>query len=253
MGMSRLLRVSVWWASSLPSLDPRFDPRFALDESERVRCSRYRQPADRARFAVGRLLARGAISAELGCAPRDIHIALRCEVCGGDHGKPRVAGADAVALSIAHAHERVVVVVARDCEVGVDVERIGPIEELAERDTGVLHDEELAALEATAPPERAAAFLRYWTRKEALLKATGEGLTVPLDSLRVTSPDAAPAILDGPPSLPPDRVWMRDLDAGPRYKASLAVLLPCAESELRVDVAERHVTSDELAAWAVRA
>jgi 4'-phosphopantetheinyl transferase len=139
----------------------------------------------------------------------------------------------------------------RDSEVGVDVERVGPIEDLAERGAGVLAHEELAVLAAAVPPERAGAFLCYWTRKEALLKATGEGLTVPLDSVRVTSPDSAPAILAGPPSLPPERVWMRDLDAGPGYRACLAVLLPCATSQAQVAVRERHVTAGELVRWAV--
>jgi 4'-phosphopantetheinyl transferase len=245
------LSVSVWWATSLPSPDP----RLVLNASEQARCARYRQADDRARFLVGRLLARSAASTELGCAPNDVRLVLRCSVCGAeDHGKPRIADehAHGLSLSIAHSHERVAVAVARGGEVGIDVERVAAIDDLARQSAGVLHDRERTVLAAIEPGARAAALTAYWTRKEALLKATGEGLNVELDSLYVTPPDLAPALIDGPPSLPPGRVWMCELDAGASYKACVAARLAPQSSAAIAAIRERHLASEDLEALAVR-
>jgi len=221
----------VWWSSPLRAVG---SAGVGLDEVERRRCERLVRADDRARFVAGRLLARRAVAGELGCAPGDVRIVQRCAVCGGAHGKPRVAGHAGLGLSIAHAGEHVVVAVARGRDVGIDVERVGPYEDLAGRDAGVLHDAERAVLAALAPAERARAFCSYWTRKEALLKASGEGLTVELATLHLTAPADAPAIVAGPPSLPPERVWMRDLDAGDGYGACVALLGP-GDADVRVE------------------
>jgi 4'-phosphopantetheinyl transferase len=214
----------VWW--SAPSHDLAADATL-LDDAERARCSTYVVTADRARFVAGRALARRAVAAELSCDPREVGLTVRCATCGSaDHGKPRVSGAGGgdLDLSIAHAHRRVVVAVARGCSVGVDVERIGPYEDLAEASAGVLDREERAALLALAPDARAGAFFRYWTCKEAVLKATGYGLAIEPAALRVTPPGRPPAVVCGPPAVAPERVHLRELDAGPGYAACLALI-----------------------------
>lgn len=216
-------RCTVWW--SAPSHDPAADATL-LDDAERARCSTYAADADRARFVAGRALARRAVAAELGCDPRDVGLTARCATCGGAHGKVRVGGAGGgdLDLSISHAHRRVVVAVARGCSVGVDVEPIGPYEDLAEAGAGVLDREERAALLALAPDARARAFFRYWTCKEAVLKATGYGLAIAPAALRVTAPGCPPALVCGPPAAAPERVRLRELDAGPGYAACLALI-----------------------------
>ena len=143
----------VVWRSSLPA-----DAHAAavlLDEDDRARCATYARSADRARFVGGRVLARRAVAAELGCDPREVRLDARCAVCGGAHGRPRVLGPGEglLDLSIAHASERVLVAVARGCAVGVDVERIGPFEDLATAGAGVLAAAERAVL--VALPARA--------------------------------------------------------------------------------------------------
>lgn len=214
----------MWWSSPVRA------PASAaalLDDAERARCATYRAGADRARFVSGRLLARQGVAAALGCEPGAVRLEARCRLCGGAHGKPRVhdAAGGALDLSIAHAHERVIVAVAGGCAVGVDVERIGPFEDLAREAAGVLDGEERAVLSALAPAERAVGFFRYWTRKEALLKATGHGLAIEPASLRVTPPDRDAGLICAPPALVRGRVWMSDLDAGPGYAACLALLI----------------------------
>src|SRR5690606_21175696 len=106
-------------------------------------------------------------------------------------------------LSWSHSGDRVVVAVTPGTEVGVDVERIVPhARETAER---VLREPERAVLAALPEPRRPAGFVRYWTRKEALLKATGDGLAVPPALLHVTAPDAPPRLLSWSGPDRPDR------------------------------------------------
>jgi len=214
----------VVWRSSLPA-----DAHAAavlLDEDDRARCATYARSADRARFVGGRVLARRAVAAELGCDPREVRLDARCAVCGGAHGRPRVLGPGEglLDLSIAHASERVLVAVARGCAVGVDVERIGPFEDLATAGAGVLAAAERAVLVALPARARGAAFFGYWTRKEALLKATGQGLAIEPATVHVTPPGDPAALLAGPRPLVPERVHLRDLDAGAGYAACLALL-----------------------------
>ena len=91
----------------------------------------------------------------------------------------------------------------------------------------------LAALPAS---ERATTFFTYWTRKEALLKATGHGLAIELGVVHVTPPGGTAALVAGPPPLSPERVRLRDLDAGPGYAACLALLTEGAPPVTEVHV-----------------
>jgi 4'-phosphopantetheinyl transferase len=238
---------AVWWGS--PACDAAAAAAL-LDEDERARCATFVRAADRRRFAGARLLARRAVAAELGCDPGEVRFTARCAICGGPHGKPRVAGARvALDLSIAHAHDRVVVAVAVGCAVGVDVERIGPFEDLVSAAAGVLDHEERGVLGELAEAERPAAFFAYWTRKEALLKATGQGLAIAPSSVRVTPPGRPAAVVCGPPGISPARVRMRDLDAGSGYAACLALIDgPPAKDDAGRDRERRRPTACSCAA-----
>jgi 4'-phosphopantetheinyl transferase len=68
------------------------------------------------------------------------------------------------------------------------------------------------------------ALFRYWTRKEALLKATGHGLAVSPASITVSSPCHAPALLVWTAKMPAEAAFLYDLDVGPGHVASLATL-----------------------------
>ncbi|MGW7164475.1 4'-phosphopantetheinyl transferase family protein [Streptomyces sp. NPDC054884] len=206
----------LWWASSRdahPAL------RGLLDEDELARDGRLRQPAARALHLTAHALARTVAAAHLGVPAGELAMTVTCKRCGGPHGKPRPPGP--LGLSWSHSGDRVVVAVTLGTEVGVDVERIAPYApQTAQR---VLREAEHAVLAALPEPRRPAGFVRYWTRKEALLKATGDGLSVPPELLHVTAPDAGPRLLSwsGPerPRLP---LHLYDLDAGPGHLAALA-------------------------------
>jgi 4'-phosphopantetheinyl transferase len=214
------LRVSVWWSAPIPD---RGEPPALLDDVERERWASLRRPADRAEFAAGRVLARRAVGVLLGVEPSEIALHARCPICGGAHGKPVVVGRPEIGLSIAHAGERVGVAVADGAQVGLDIECEVPLSDPLNPGAGVLHPLELDHLAALPPTLRAPAFLRCWTRKEAVLKATGQALTTAMDALQVSAPDEPPSVLRWPGGSPRE-VRLHDLDPGPGYAACVAAL-----------------------------
>ncbi|MBC9710969.1 4'-phosphopantetheinyl transferase superfamily protein [Streptomyces sp. TRM66268-LWL] len=208
----------MWWASARDA-HPRL--RELLDEGERARADRLRKPAARALHLTAHALARTVTAAQLGVSTDELTLTAVCKQCGGPHGKPQPPRP--LRLSWSHSGERVVVALTLGTDIGVDVERIAPCEqETADR---VLAPPERAALAALPSAERPAGFVRYWTRKEALLKSTGDGLAVAPELLHVTAPAAAPRLLSWSG---PDRPWLPlhlyDLDAGPGHLAALATV-----------------------------
>ncbi|MFC9969909.1 4'-phosphopantetheinyl transferase family protein [Spirillospora sp. NPDC127200] len=185
-----------------------------LNAVERTRRDRYLRAEDRDRFTLGAAVARLALAPLLDLPPEQVPLTRACADCGDPHGPPRVSGGPH--LSVSHSGDRVAVAVSPHGPLGVDVEAA------AGRMAADIAGHLLAPGE-DAPDE--AALLSYWTRKEALLKATGDGLRVPMADLHVTPPTAAPRLLSwrGRPGLP-SRFTMRALDAGPGHTACLALL-----------------------------
>lgn len=138
-----------------------------------------------------------------------------CDACGQPHGRTRLVGTDLHA-SISHSGDRIAVALTRAGPVGVDVERISPIE------VGVL------ASEVLAPGELAVSardFFTYWVRKESVVKATGDGIPAGLERVRVSRP-SEPAVLLDYPGRSFSAVTMTDLSPGDDYAAAATVLAP---------------------------
>jgi 4'-phosphopantetheinyl transferase len=221
----------VWWARPGDA-----DPAWAeiLDAGERGRLDGLTRPGERQRFLAAHVLCRTVLAAYLGADPATLAFTDLCGACGGDHGKPRLdGGAVRLEFSIARAGDRVAVAVAHD-PIGVDVEEFGRVS-----DTGLLSDmalrpAEFAVLDALPDERRPAAFLRYWTRKEAVLKALGVGRSVPPNRLHVSGPDDRPQLIsceiDPAPGAP---VQLFDLTPGGGASACLAVL---SDTPYHVDV-----------------
>jgi 4'-phosphopantetheinyl transferase len=204
----------VWWAS-------RTDFHQGLtgffDATERERFASYRLDADRQRFAVGCALAKSVVAQLTG---EPVTLDRECPDCGKSHGKPKVVGAD-VELSVSHSGDMVVAAVA-GAPCGVDVEQIGGRMDVSGMARFVLAESEHADDE----PE----FLRLWTRKEAVTKATGDGLRVPFS--KVVLADAPPRVLSWPYPGPPESVSLFDLQAPDGYLAALAVLGPVTNVDI---------------------
>jgi 4'-phosphopantetheinyl transferase len=115
------------------------------------------------------------------------------EIWAERHHKPRLSSFNPrdVRFNLAHRDGRALIAIARGFEVGVDLEAARRLEESAAVAATVLSPTELTAMETLPAPERHAAILRLWVRREALLKGTGTGLRVPPAHIDVGPPDPA--------------------------------------------------------------
>ncbi len=214
--------VHVWRATldQTPSQIQSFRHNLAADEQ--ARAERFHFERDREHFVV----ARGVIRAILG---RYLKQAPEClSFCYSSHGKPALAGdsgGDAIHFNVSHSHGIALYAVTRGREVGIDLERIRSnlaVAEIAER---FFSRREVAMLRTLPTEEQREAFFRFWTRKEACLKARGEGLSLPLDQIDVSlapgEPDAVPGTQRDPSEA--SRWSLQELAPGPGYVAALAV------------------------------
>lgn len=209
---------TVWWAAPV---DPATAPHLVrlLDGHERERLGRFRRPVDRARYLAAHALARLVLAEVSATAPDALVFDRTCH-CGAPHGKPRLAGpritADAPGFSLSHAGNLVGVAVRPDGPVGLDVEQVRPMGDLA---ATAAHVQSPAERRRGAHPD-ADGFFLMWTRKEALLKATGSGLSTPMTTITL-APDGAVQEWTGEDA-PAGPVWLRDLRPAPDHYGAVA-------------------------------
>lgn len=191
------------------------------DEQERAR--RFRFGEDRRRFVVGRGVLRTILGSYTGAPPAQLRFAY------SPAGKPRFApetGQPAASLSfnLSHSGELALYAICLDRRVGVDIEQFRPQvaeDPIAER---FFSPQEVDALRSLPPDEQAPAFFRCWTRKEAYVKACGEGLAIPLNRFVVTLRHGEPAtLLDAGDENEQATHWfLHSVDIAPGYEAAVA-------------------------------
>jgi 4'-phosphopantetheinyl transferase len=201
---------AVWWADTGQYRQAHFE---LLDETERARWRALKAGADRVRFGLAAVIVRLACAAELKVHPGLVPVRRLCPLCGGAHGPPRIEGTD-LRLSVSHSGQRVVVATTRLGAVGVDVQATGLV------DVGTASRVVLGAGERLVAADD---FYVYWTRKEAVVKATGDGLNVPLRQVLVGQTGQTPR-LSSYPGRPNLVAALADLDAGDGYAGAIAVL-----------------------------
>ena len=159
----------------------------ALAPDERSRAARYVFPRDRESF----MAARGILRNLLGLYLDQPAGSLEFEY--GSSGKPAIRSgrlgdpSEAIRFNLSHAHSLALYAFARGREVGIDLERSQADfdgESVAQR---AFSARELAELRALSPESHAEGFFVRWTRKEAYLKARGEGFQIPPDSVDLSS------------------------------------------------------------------
>ena len=214
------------WQLDLESFRERV-PQLArlLSPDERGRASTFLRDVHRDRFIACRAALRLVLGERLATRPEGLRFRY------GPRGKPETDAADAdVRFSVSHTHDRALIAVATRFDVGIDVEREAPVpdwEDLSER---VFSQPERRELAEAA--DKSGAFLRGWTRKEAVLKALGIGISAPLAELTVSLGREAAilATLDG--GTRPSDWTLIDLSA-PGHVAALAARVAGASVELR--------------------
>lgn len=208
------------WLASLAAYRPAHES--LLDEVELERLRRYQLAADRSRFTIAAALLRLVAAQQLAIPPQRVAVDRSCPRCERAHGKPVLRGTGAPHVSISHSAELVALAVTDAAPIGVDVEVV------AERDYAGLASVFLAATETMDGPD---AFYTLWTRKEAVVKATGDGLRMPLADVVVGDPAGPARLIRYGGSTP--ACCMQDLPLEPGYAGAVAVL---AEGPLEVDI-----------------
>ncbi|GII54376.1 hypothetical protein Pth03_27650 [Planotetraspora thailandica] len=201
----------MWWSSASGDIASLGALAGFMNDDERRRFEAMRRPQARDQFALGCALMRVAAGHHLGAAPGDVLVERRCVSCGGPHGKPRILGDSGLEISLSHTDGHVVCAVARGTPVGVDVEDGATLMNGDLLAGDILAPREAEVYRQLRPEHRRSALLTYWTRKEAVLKATGHGLRVPMRRLELSGPAEEPRLLRWSGRPEPPRVTLRTL------------------------------------------
>lgn len=152
-----------------------------LSADERERARRFVQPRDASRNAAARGHLRQLLGRYLDCSAAEIGLGTRL------HGKPYVTtpGADWLRFNVSHSGDRALIAVANGREVGVDIERIQPELAADSSPAAIFTPAEQKVLAGLPGEQYVREYFRLWTRKEAVLKGIGVGLSVPLNAVDV--------------------------------------------------------------------
>ncbi len=219
--------VHVWRAATMIAPSRLARLRDVLAPDEHARAARFVREEDRRRYTVARGVLRTLLGRYLNVDP------VSLEFCYGAHGKPSLTetpltespGGRDVRFNMSHSGGLALHAFAVGREVGVDVERIRPRTDIVGVARRSFSPAEVDALMTLPVGQRREAFFNGWTRKEAFVKAHGEGIALGLSRFDVTLRPGEPAELlrfDNDPGQAA-RWRLRALDAGAGYKAALAV------------------------------
>lgn len=197
-----------------------------LSEDERARARRFKHKRNSQRFVSCRARLRATLARYTGNRPE------RLDMRQGTRAKPYLAAGPAFNLSHSGSRALLAVTEDRDVALGVDIEQIRPVDD--DLEALAFTGAECAALRALAPKAREHAFFLGWTRKEAVLKAVGDGLYTDPRRLAVTLDPSGPARLVGAGAeLPAPCRWrLADLSPAPGFVAAVAAVTDGRELSL---------------------
>jgi 4'-phosphopantetheinyl transferase len=189
-----------------------------LSHDELDRALRFRFDRDRRRFTVARGALRMILGGYLNTDPKLIVFDY------GAKGKPSLLSwSSEIRFNVAHSEELALIAVARERDLGVDVEYVRPLASAEQIPERFFSPREATVFRSLPDDLSEAAFFACWTRKEAYVKARGGGLSIPLDQFDVSlEPNKPAALLDvkGDPA-EVSRWGMVELQPAPRYTGAL--------------------------------
>lgn len=179
------------WRLPLDASDGKVeDLRAFLSDDECARADRFKRPEHGRRFTAAHGTLRLILSEYLQCGPQEILFGKN------DFGKPFLADEGPIEFNLSHSGDAALVAVTVGRAVGVDIERYRERLETEKISKRFFSSAEVAELLALPEGEREAAFYTCWTRKEAYIKARGEGLSIGLSRFEVAfAPGESPALL----------------------------------------------------------
>ena len=213
--------VHVWRADLDADSDALLRSCDTLSADEQARAGRFYSLPDRARYIIARGSLRAILARYLATPARDLRFLSNA------HGKPALeprSGQADLRFNVSHSHQLALFALARGREVGIDVEYVVPSRADDRMATRFFAPQEVAALRALPETARTEAFFRCWTRKEAYLKARGQGLSLGLDSFTVSlAPCRTTDLLTIGGDSPEAARWsLRALAPGEGYIAAVA-------------------------------
>ncbi len=210
--------VQIWgiWLTASDAALAHYRSTLSLDEHHRA--ERFSFASLKRSYALSRGGLRILLAHYLGCPPHEVEL-----ICG-PKGKPALRDSSRVRFNASHSGQMALYAFTVGCDLGIDVEQLRKLadpESIAARYFSTAEASELLSLN---PDERGLAFFRCWTRKEAYVKAIGDGLTIPLNCFEVTLLPGTPARfvqLAGDKGTASD--WTLDhLEPAPGYLGALA-------------------------------
>jgi len=213
------------WRIELADAAERFSECAAhLSDEEQARAKLFRQILRRQHFVVGKSCLRILLGAALNIEPRLVPLRT------GKQGKPELSSqVDQLAFNVAHSGNTVLIALCQQGSVGVDLEQINSSIDFMTVAQESFTPTEIAALAAlTDPQQRRLAFYGCWTRKEAIIKADGRGLSLPMSSFEVptSAAQSAPVSLRKSSSADDKLFYVSDLPLGNQLTGAVACDTP---------------------------
>lgn len=200
--------IHLWLAAYDEITDERLHTRYRalLSVAERAQELRFYFARDRQRYLVTRALVRTVLSRYMAIDPVDWAFSTN------DYGRPEIANAAAresqITFNISHTHALIVLGVARNRAIGVDVENVRAREVSLDIADRFFAPTEVTALAQVSPDRQQERFFEYWTFKESYIKARGMGLSLPLSKFSFNYPDERGVEFSTHPDLADDsRGW----------------------------------------------
>lgn len=192
-----------------------------LNAEEQKRAQRYYFKKDRERFIATRGFLRTLLGKYLDRDPKGLALS------SGAQGKPLLEESAGLHFNVSHSERVAVLAFSGEFELGVDVEKADPAREYLKIADHNFAPAENKILRECAESEKIKVFYHFWTLKEALLKAWGEGLSIPLQAVEITGTSLSPEFLLHSPGLPAAvqaATLCRLSDPAESFSAAIAVL-----------------------------
>ena len=207
--------IQVWTIRTLAPAAGLDRLRPLLSPQEREHAARFRFDHHRNSFLAAHGALRILLGRVLDCHPGSVEFTAKSK------GKPQLAEPCGVEFNLSHSGDLAMIAIAKGCELGIDIEEMRPRPDLREIALRYFSLEEASCLGSLPAEQLTHAFYLCWTRKEAYIKATGEGLSARLDGFQVTlSPGTGAEFLRLPSD--PARTWtLHNLEPHSGYAAAL--------------------------------
>jgi len=152
-----------------------------LEPQELIKAARFRFDSDKLRYLIARAMARLVLSQYAGVAPENLRFTKN------DYGRPEIANSsyckEKVRFNISYSKDIIVLAVAMNVDIGVDIEFVYENADFFLYTKGILSETELRYLTNMPSEARSLEFFKIWTLKEAYIKSRGLGLAIGLEKL----------------------------------------------------------------------